>query len=199
MGPGIILSLRPQKGAARRRRIALACACLAAAASVPAHAGPVIASAYTQASIIDLSSIIRVDDMVFGQIVQPSAPGTIVLTPVGVATCTATGGLVRTGLCKAAHFSVRGRQGKKIMIKEQSGGTILLTGPGGATMTVTDLTIGVVDLSNRQGAGGWNFGSWDVNSPSGIAEFWIGGTLGVATSQEPGTYVGTLDMRIQAN
>jgi hypothetical protein len=199
MGPGIILSLRPQKGAARRRRIALACACLAAAASVPAHAGPVIASAYTQASIIDLSSIIRVDDMVFGQIVQPSAPGTIVLTPAGAATCTVTGGLVRTGLCKAAHFSVSGRRGKRIMMREEDGGTIVLAGPAGATMTVTDLTIDVLELSNRQGAGGWNFGSWNVDSASGIADFWVGGTLHVGTSQEPGTYVGTLDLRIQAN
>jgi hypothetical protein len=172
---------------------------VAAALSFPALAGPLGATANTSVSVIDTSSIVRVDDMVFGQIVQPSAPGTVVLAPGGVATCTVTGGLIRSGICKAAHFSVRGRQGKKILIREESGGVILLTGPGGATMTVTDLTIAVVDLSNRKGAGGWDFGSWDVNSASGIAEFWIGGTLHVGTSQSPGTYVGQLDMRIQAN
>jgi uncharacterized protein DUF4402 len=201
MGPGIFLSPRPQTGAARRRRVALACACLAAAVSAPAVAGPTIASAYTSASVIDASSIVRVDDMVFGQIVQPSAPGTVVLTAAaaGPATCTVTGGLVRTGICKAAHFSVSGRHGKSIKMREEDGGSIVLTGPGGATMTVTDFSIAVLELSGRTGAAGWNFGSWNVDSASGIADFWVGGTLHVATSQAPGTYVGTLDLRIQAN
>jgi hypothetical protein len=167
--------------------------------STPALAAAPAASANAQASIIDASSIVRVDDMVFGQIVQPSAAGTIVLTAEGSATCTATGGLIRSGICKAAHFSVNGKRNKRIKIRENNGGTIVLTGPGGATMTVTDLSIGVLDMSGRQGAGGWDFGSWNIDAVNGIADFWVGGTLNVATSQAPGTYVGTINVQMQLN
>jgi hypothetical protein len=172
---------------------------VAATLSVPALAGPTSATANTQASIIDASSIVRVDDMVFGQIVQPSAPGTIVLSADAVATCTATGGLVRSGICKAAHFSVNGKRNKRIKIRENNGGTIVLTGPGGATMTVTDLSIGVLDMSGRQGAGGWDFGSWNIDAANGIADFWVGGTLHVATSQAPGIYTGVINVQMQLN
>lgn len=191
--------MRPKAGAARRRRAAAACACVAAALATPAKAAPPSATANTQASIIDSSSIVRVDDMVFGSIVQPSAPGTIVMTAAGTATCTATGGLVRSGICKAAHFSVNGRRNKRIKIRENNGGTIVLTGPGGATMTVTNLDIGVSQMSGRQGAGGWDFGSWNIDAASGIADFWVGGTLNVATSQAPGTYTGVLNVQMQLN
>jgi hypothetical protein len=199
MGPGIILPLRPKTGAARRRRVAIACACLAAAASAPALAGPVVASAYSQASIIDPSSIVRVDDMVFGQIVQPSAAGTVVLSAGGTSTCTVTGGMIRNGICKAAHFSVNGKRNKRIFMRENNGGVITLTNTAGDTMTVTDLTLAVSQMSGRQGAGGWDFGSWNIDAPSGIAEFWVGGTLNVAVSQAPGTYTGVLNVQIQLN
>lgn len=199
MGPGIIPSLRPMTGAARRRRVAAVCACLAGMLSTPALAAPPTASAYSTASIIDSSSVVRVDDMVFGSIVQPSAAGTVVLTAGATSTCTATGGLVRSGICKSAHFSVNGKRNKRIFIRENNGGTITLTGPGGATMTVTDLSFAASEMSGRQGAGGWDFGSWNIDAASGIADFWIGGTLNVATSQAPGTYTGTINVQIQLN
>jgi len=179
--------------------MAVAGACLSAALSSPALAAPPKASANIGASIIDSSSIVRVEDMVFGQIVQPSAPGTIQMTAAAGATCTATGGLVRSGLCKAAHFSINGRRNNRIKIRENNGGTIVLTGPGGATMTVTNLDVGVSQMSGRQGAGGWDFGSWNIDAPSGIADFWVAGTLNVGTSQAPGTYTGVLNVQMQLN
>jgi len=199
MGPGIIGFLRASAGRAHRLHIAVVGACLAAVLSTPALAAPPTATANIGASIIDSSSIVRVEDMVFGSIIQPSAPGTIVLAPGVTSTCTPTGGLVRSGLCKGAHFSINGKKNKRILIRENNGGTITLTNTAGDTMTVTNLTIGVLDMSGRQGAGGWDFGSWNIDAPSGIADFWIGGTLNVATSQAPGTYVGTLNMQIQVN
>jgi hypothetical protein len=198
MGPGTIRLPRLGAGNAPWLRAGF-CALLAAATSAPAQAGPVVASAYSQASIIDTSSIVRVDDMVFGQVVQPSAAGTIVLSAGGTSTCTATGGLVRNGLCKAAHFSVNGKRNKRIFLRENNGGVITLTSPAGDTMTVTNLTLTVSEMSGRQGAGGWDFGSWNIDASSGIAEFWVGGTLNVAVSQAPGTYVGVLNVQMQLN
>jgi hypothetical protein len=199
MGPGIIRFLHASAGRAHRLHYAVFGACLAAILPAPAMAAPPTATANIGAAIIDSSSIVRVEDMVFGQIVQPSAPGTIVLAPGASATCTATGGLVRSGLCKAAHFSVNGKKNNRIKIRDTNGGTIVLTNATGSTMTVTNLQIAVSQMSGKQGAGGWDFGSWQIDAAAGIADFWIGGTLNVATSQEPGTYVGLLNMQIQLN
>ena len=197
MGPGIIASLRAHAGGARCWR-ALACVLLALAPFTPV-AATTTDSAYSIVSMIDPNSIVRVEDMDFGNILQPNAAGTVLLTPGLISSCATTGGLIRTSSCKAAHFTVKGRQGKRIMMREEDGGSIVLQGPGGATMTVTDFTVAVLDMSDRQGAGGWDFGSWNINGTGGIADFWVGGTLHVAAGQAEGIYVGTLDLRIQAN
>jgi hypothetical protein len=199
MGPGFTSLLRASVRGARRRLVALTCACVAAALSTPALAAAPVATAYAQASIIDTMSIVRVDDMVFGSIVQPSAAGTVVMTADGSPTCTVTGGLIRNGICKAAHFSVNGKKNKRIFIRENNGGVITLTDAAGDTMTVTNLTMGALQMSGRQGAGGWDFGSWNIDAPSGIADFWVAGTLNVAISQSPGTYTGVLNVQIQLN
>jgi hypothetical protein len=199
MGPGIIPSLRLCAGGPRRWRAAAGVLAGLVLAPSAASAQSLPATADTQVAVIDTSSIIRIDNMDFGKIAQPNAPGTVVLSAGQNATCTATGGLVRTSTCRAAHFSVNGKKNKRIMIRENNGGTITLNGPTGATMTVTDLSFAVSQMSGRQGAGGWTFGSWQIDSASGIAEFWIGGTLHVGSGQVPGVYVGALNMQINTN
>jgi hypothetical protein len=107
-----------------------------------------------------------------------------------------TGGLIRTGLCSAATFTLM--EGNwSVLIRETSGGTVTLTGPGAATMPVTDITFNTSDMSAISGGSGWNLGRYLIDTPSGIADFRLGGTLHVAADQTPGVYDGTIVVEVQ--
>jgi hypothetical protein len=127
--------------------LAAALAIAAAAVAQPAAAQQVAnASARTQISIQTPGSMAKTADMNFGSIAQAAAAGTVVLTPDITASCTTTGGLIRTGVCRAAGFSVVGRHNWLVRIREMNSGVVTLNGPGGATMTMTALTLGVTNL-----------------------------------------------------
>jgi hypothetical protein len=189
----------PVRRAARPRG---ANALLAAAALAPlpalAQQGD-DATAQTLISIQEPGSITNTQDMHFGQIIQPNAPGTVILAPGASSTCTTTGGLVRSGLCRAAGFSIFGRRNWRTRIRETNGGTVTLTGPGGATMTMDTITIAYSGMSPSNGANGWNLGRYNIDSGNGIANFWLGGRLNVGAAQAPGVYHGTLVVQIQFN
>src|SRR6478609_3955938 len=161
MGPGIFPPLRPTTGGARWMR-AVGCAVLAAIMLVPAAAqgAPKRAVARVGAAIITQGSIVKTADLDFGTIAPPSSAGTVVLTPQSSATCTTTGGLVRIGTCRAAAFSILYRNNKHVFIGDNSNGRITLTGPGGTTMQVTNLVMGVSGLTGKQANGNWDFGKW---------------------------------------
>ncbi len=155
-------------------------------------------SSEARVAILGPGSIAKAADMEFGQIARPGNAGTVVLTPTPTATCATTGGLVRTGSCRAAEFIVSETGQGRVRIFEENGGTITLTGPGGATMQITNFTLDVTDMAHINGAGG-SLGRFQITSSSGLASFRIGGTLHVAAAQAPGAYTGTLDMRVQFN
>lgn len=143
-------------------------------------------------------TIEKVADMDFGTIV-PGTAGTVVLSPQQSATCTASAPIVRTGPCRAASFDIFYLNNKHVFLRDGSNGLITLTGPGGATMQVTNLTIGAAGLTTKQTAGGWDLGKWKVSDPNGFAQIYIGGTLNVGATQTPGTYTGTLVIEVQMN
>jgi hypothetical protein len=180
-------------------------ACVAACAVV--FATPVAAkdtaSARTQISVQTPGSMVKVQDMNFGSIAQTSGTATIVMSPQQTATCTVTGAIVRTGPCQGATFSVVGRKNWIVRIREQNGGTVTLNGPGGATMTMTALTIGVnpaeMTAINGGGQSAGLFGRWRIDNNSGITNFSIGGTLNVGLAQAFGVYHGTLLIQVQYN
>ena len=155
-------------------------------------------SSEARVAILGPGSIAKAADMDFGQIAQPGNTGTVVLTPTPTATCTTTGGLVRTGTCRAAEFIVRETGQGRVRIFEENGGTVTLTGPGGATMQMTNFTLDVTDMNPING-GGNGLGRFLITSSTGVASFRIGGTLHVAAAQAPGTYTGTVDVRVQFN
>jgi len=130
---------------------------------------------------------------------QSNTPGTITLSPAYTAVCTITGGLVRTGQCTSAEFSIRGRRNNKVRIREVNGGVITLNRPGGGTMTVSNLTIGISGMTSVNGANGWNFGNWRIDTNNGITEFWVGGRLNVNAQQRAGVYTGVMMIQIQFN
>jgi spore coat protein U-like protein len=202
MGPGTFASLRPNTGGARWLR-AVACAVLAAIALVPSSAFAQSANkmdvAQVGAAILAEGSIVKTADLNFGTIAPPGGAGTVVLTSQSTATCTTTGPLIRFGTCRAAAFSILYKNNKHVFIGDSSNGLITLTGPGGATMQVTNLNMSVAGLTGHQSQGNWDFGKWQVSDPNGFAQIYIGGTLHVGASQTPGTYTGTLTINVLMN
>lgn len=168
---------------------------LARAQSVDADTGTAQSSAVIQTP----GSIEKIADMNFGSIAQSSNPGSVVMTPANSATCTTTGGLIRTGVCRAARFSIYGRRNWRVRIRETNGGVVTLNGPAGATMTMDTLTINPVDMSPISGGNGWNLGRYQIDTDSGITEFYLGGTLHVGAAQTAGVYNGTVVIQVQFN
>lgn len=199
MGPGIIPKLHPRKGGLRWLRVG-GCAALGAALLTPGTASARdTASAQVQAAILTPGSVAKIADMNFGSILQSTSAGTIVMSAQAAATCTPTGTLLRSGTCKAAAFTIRGKRAEKVRIKENNGGVVTLNGPAGATMTMDTMTIGFSGMTATNGANGWDFGNYKITDPSGITTFYIGGTLHVGAAQAPGVYNGTLIIQIQFN
>ena len=198
MGPGIIRLLR----LARRLHGAWAvvAAVVMASALFPQQAlAQDTGTARAQAVVLTPGSVAKTADMDFGKIAQANTPGTIVLSPQDSATCAITGGLIRSGTCRAARFSIMGRRNNRVRIRQNNGGQVTLNGPNGATMSVNNLTIGINGMTSINGGNGWDFGNYRIDTNSGITEFWIGGTLNVGAAQEPGVYSGTLIIQIQFN
>jgi hypothetical protein len=203
MGSGSIRLLHPRGRGARWLR-ADACALLAAMVVIPAQAAalpPKTAVGRIGAAILSQASIVKTADLDFGTIAPPNTAGTVVLTGQSSATCTTTGSLVRVGPCRAAAFSIFYRNNKHVFIRDGNlnNGQITLSGPGGATMKVTNLTMGVAGLTGKATQGGWDFGKWTVSDPAGFAQLYLGGTLQVSAGQTPGNYAGTLTIEVQMN
>nr|WP_275950709.1 DUF4402 domain-containing protein [Croceibacterium selenioxidans] len=179
-------------------KIGLAALALAAPLSALAQASGA-ATATAEAAILDPGTVVKTADMNFGQIAKPASAGTVVLVPTASATCNVTGGLVRTGTCQPAEFTVMGQKQGRVRMREQNGGIITLLGPGGATMQVTNITLSTTDLTPINGAGGWNLGRHEITSNNGTARFRIGGTLHVNANQQGGAYNGTLQLEVNFN
>lgn len=199
MGPEII---RQPRLLARRHRGA--CALLAvlagASATMPAQAQTLDSeTADTAATILTPGSVVKTADMDFGSVAVAATGGTVVMTAASTPTCTASADLVHTGACRAARFSVHGIRNWKVRVRDQVAGTVTLTGPGGATMTMTNFTIRTVGMSPSGGSGGWTLGRYNIDTANGTAEFYIGGTLNVAAAQAPGVYNGTFIVEVRFN
>jgi hypothetical protein len=201
MGP-VTLRLPCQPARCTRALFALAAALLCILAPAQAAAQAVdgdTATAKTQVAIMTPGSIAKTADMAFGSIVQPNAPGTVVLTPANSATCTASTGLVRTGVCRAARFSIYGKRNWTIRIKDITGGSVSLSSPLGNTMQMDNVTISTSGMTAISGGPGWNLGRYRIDTANGITEFWLGGTLHVGAAQAAGVYHGTVTIQVQFN
>jgi hypothetical protein len=159
------------------------------------------ATAISQISIQTPGSMAKVADMVFGNIAQQSTAGTIVMTASATPTCTVTGSLIRTGVCRAAAFSVVGRKNWLVRIREMNGGAVTLNGPSGATMQLNAFTLSIDNATAVNGGGNvtGSLGRFRIDANSGITNFYIGGTLNVGAAQSVGVYRGTLVIQVQYN
>jgi hypothetical protein len=201
MGSGFFRLPRLLGRLALRQRVA--CALLAALALVPVPAAAQNADSTAgelQVAVLDPGSIEHLDDMNFGTIAQPFGAGTVLIAPSGSPGCTVTNGLVHTGGCRAARFAIRGKRNERVRIREvNTNGIVTLNGPGTATMTLTNLTIGTANMTVAPGGNGWNLGNYRIDAPSGLTDFYLGGTLNVKAAQTPGVYNGTILIQIQFN
>ena len=202
MGLGDFRRLRlPGRGLPSQRAACALLAVLALVLFTPAALAQNVDSdtAQTQVAVVDTGSVENTASMNFGRIAESANPGTILLTPAATASCTVTGGLIHTGACRAARFSVMGKKNGRFRIRENSGGTVVLTGHGVATMTVTNITFAASGMTSVNGANGWNLGNYKIDANSGIGQFYLGGTLHVNGSQTPGIYHGVIVIDVQLN
>ena len=204
MGLGNFRRLRPHGRLTPPRRAAGALLALSTLVLAPA---PALAQATTDSATADTivaimapGTLTKLADMDFGQIAQPSVAGNLTMSP-NFPSCTPSAGIIHLGACQPASFAVQGRKNWRVRIRELSGGTIVLTGPGGATMTVTMLSLGTTDMTPDPGGGNppGSFGRQRITSDSGLAEFRIGGRLNIAANQAAGSYSGTMTIQVLFN
>jgi hypothetical protein len=187
---GAILATMRRRGAAMLGRVCAGLAALCALAASPALA-QTTATAESQVAIHEPLSILAVQDMDFGQIVTDGSPGTVTIVPNATQTCTVTGTLVRTGACRAAIFSGYAGWLSRVRIERMPGNQIVLTGPGGATMTVDNLTYATDATLGWQSGSGPTYVEY-LELLDHMYVIRVGGRLVVGTNQPPGVYTGTI-------
>lgn len=192
-------SLATMRGwrAAMFGRVGAGLAVLCALIASPA-AAQTTASADSQVAIHEPLSILAVQDMDFGQIVTNGSPGTVTLAPTATQTCSVTGTLVRTGPCRAAIFSGYAGWLSTIRIDRMPGNQIVLTGPGGATMVVDNLTYTTDATLAWQSGSGPTYVEYLVLLDQ-MYLIRVGGRLNVGVNQPPGVYTGTITAHLNYN
>jgi hypothetical protein len=197
MGSGDFLRARRATPLARAWRAgAILCAMLFGASPSVAWAG-LVATAPSEAVVVTPLSLVKESDMDFGKIIQPTAPGTVVLTPTVTPTCTVTGGLIRTSTCQAAQFWGLGSVDRIVNINRPN--SPLTISNGAQTMNITNITIDTgTDLTYVSGnLSGNGVVRYKIAAPGGLFGFRLGGTLNVAANQAPGLYTATFQVSIQ--
>ena len=150
------------------------------------------ASVTARTVLVDEESIVKVEDLDFGQILGVAA-GTVAMTATTTPTCTASTGLVHSGDCQPAEFIGKGRFGQIVRIKGPNGDRITLTGPG-ADMRITNIVInGGTDMVFQSGNGA--FKRYRITNSTGFFTFRLAGRLNVGANQRPGVYTGTFDVQ----
>lgn len=174
-------------------------ACMASSALLitPASA-QTIATPTAGATIIQPLSLNNSQTLDFGTLVNSQGGGTVLLSPISAPDCTTTGGILHTGTCQPAKFNGLHKAGNIVKLEMPSGKTTTLTGPGGATMTITDMVMDSdSDLSYLSGNPKSNgYVHYTVLSPSGQFAFRIGGTLNINAGQASGVYTSTFSVSL---
>ena len=199
MGTGQVR--QPRRGARLTPRRCAAGGLLAAALLAPL---PALAqsqnSALARTSIVDAITVQNDADMDFGDIIVGSTAGTVVMTASAAPTCTASASLVRSGPCKAAEFSGIAISGATLRVRRPDLDSITLTGPAGATMTVTNFSFGSTGTTLYQGnPGNSPQHRFRINAANGAYTFHVGGRLNVGANQRPGIYNGTFQIDLTYN
>lgn len=171
--------------------LALVCAPMLASA---AQAQTASTNGTAQAVIVEPLALIKIEDLRFGRMAAGPAAGTVTVDP-NTGACAVTGGVVSAGGCGFAEFGGQGRRRMRMRITLPT--TVVLTGPGGATMTASTFTLGLAPDVIQIPAPGNSPPRYEIASNSGIFTFRIGGRLSVGANQLPGLYTGTFNVTVQ--
>lgn len=158
----------------------MAALCASCCAAHPALAAT--ASAGTEAVIVTPGSLVKTEDLVFGQIIPSTTAGTVTIA-AATGNRTSTGGAtpVNAGF-QRAEFVGMSYIGIVALVTLPSATTTLNRVGGGASMTATLAVEGGTGLR-------WFTGT-------GVQTFRVGGTLGVGANQAVGQYAGTFTLRV---
>jgi hypothetical protein len=158
-------------------------AALALCVPAPALGAPKTASATGKALILLPVSVVKLQDMDFGNLSVGTTAGTAVLEP-NADTLSTTGGVVAIGgVPHSADFAGSAQSSAVVNIKLPNKPTTLTRVTGTETMTLDSFTL--QGLSKRSIAKAQSF------------TFRVGGTLHVAANQVEGVYVGTFTVTVQ--
>lgn len=124
-------------------------------------------------------SIVKISDLEFGSVIAAASAGTVTIDPTTDARSVSGGLVLAGGSPKAAQFLTYGTQNAILQVTRGSLPVLTRVG-GGATMTVTGLTLNGPTLR--------------VVNPAGVLDLRVGGTLAVAANQLDGTYAGNFDI-----
>jgi len=155
--------------------------------NVSAQNEATISNASAGATIVSSIALTNNFTLEFGEIVRSATGGNVVITASETPTRTPSGNLtfMPNDTWRPSKFTVTGDSGQSFKITKP--GTITLNGPSSSNMTITtSISGGTTGLITTGGSGG-----------IGTYEFYIGGTLVVAATQQTGTYVGTYEVTVE--
>jgi Domain of unknown function (DUF4402) len=159
-------------------------ALLAVLASAPAHAGQ--GTGTGKADVVGALSLIRTQDLLFGNVIAGGTTGNVVVSGTGIRT--KTGGVTLAGgTFQPAEFAGRGTRNQHITITFGAPSIVITRSGGGATMAVDTFTI----IMPADGSLAVNGPRWRITPATGIYSFLIGATLRVGVNQASGSYLGT--------
>lgn len=145
--------------------------------SAPAHAGPI--SGALKAITIRPLSLLKLQDLEFATNISGTTAGTIVIDPDTDARATTGGVTPAGGAPHAAQFYTYGGPRQNVQVNRGPLPTLTRAG-GGATMTVTQLTL--------------NGPTTRYLDSAGLLDLRVGGTLAVAANQLAGSYSGAFQI-----
>lgn len=160
--------------------------------AVPAAAKEVAqATGTAQAVVVTRLSLLKVEDLNFGQIVAGTTAGTIVINPDG--TRSRTGGVMAIGDgFNPASFAGYGFRNQTVQISVGSNTPTIRRVGGTETMRFDTFTIGSAPPTTLTTTPR----TFRINSTTGMFAFDLGATLRVGARQAPGMYTGTFSVTI---
>ena len=165
------------------RRVLAALLALCAVAPARGASVPADDDAAASVAILHPLEIIKREDLDFGYVMVPTAPGTVVIDPTTNGISSTGGVILLGGTPHAAMFTGAAKSNSVVNIKIPKQPITLTRVGGGATMTVSKFTL--QGLDKRQAARNVAF------------DFRVGATLNVSANQPEGVYVGTFDVSVQ--
>jgi hypothetical protein len=154
-----------------------------------AHAGQ--ANGRAEIAVLRTLSFIKIDDLLFGNIIAGPTAGTVTISPFGVRSTTGPVTVVGGGF-QQAQFAGRGVANQNLLISMTTNTVTLRRTVGTQTMLADTFIIGSsptqpLNTTVRQ---------FRISSSTGVFQFGVGARLNVGANQTPGTYAGTFRLTL---